>query len=221
MNRNKILLSITLLLTFASNVLAQQIGDTLWVRYDNRFKPNAKVQLKDVDSIVMTMSVLYLYKDGQRSMQNLSTLAPVDKSEMHLLWPGRYLLKPNTYSGTNYENSTATEGYNFAHSLESEHFAVFWDAKYGSDPTRIKHPDDGNVANAYNVLDVAERCWKVYVEELGFIVPGTRYSFIFLTSQPGGPMPLEPTERMLTEKPVLQVSDTSTPGQPMHAEAIP
>ena len=173
MNRNKILLSITLLLTFASNVLAQQIGDTLWVRYDNRFKPNAKVQLKDVDSIVMTMSVLYLYKDGQRSMQNLSTLAPVDKSEMHLLWPGRYLLKPNTYSGTNYENSTATEGYNFAHSLESEHFAVFWDAKYGSDPTRIKHPDDGNVANAYNVLDVAERCWKVYVEELGFIVPGS------------------------------------------------
>jgi hypothetical protein len=114
-------------------------------------------------------SQVAVYSPAGKKVLNMTA----GKADMLFKHPGRYLLKPNTYSGTNYENANATSGYNFAHSLESEHFAVFWDVRYGSNPKSIKFPTRGEVANAYDVLDVAEKCWKCYVEDLGFIVPGT------------------------------------------------
>lgn len=159
-------------LVIAAQLRAQ---DTIWVRYDDRFKPNAIISLTDVDSIQVRATQLRLYTEtatGNFIAKATSSLIPTDESDMMFTNPGRYMLKPATYSGTDYTNDKATSGYNFAHSLESEHFVVFWDARYGSDPTKIKHPDNGSVANANTVLSIAEKCWKMYVNELGFLEEG-------------------------------------------------
>ena len=147
-------------------------GDTLWVRYDDRFKANGRILLTDMDSVEVKSSQLKYYNhDGTTRTQNYTTLIPTDEADMQFTDPGRILLKPNTYSGTNYMNADAKSGYNFAHMLEGEHFAVFWDARFGENAARIQYPGDGNVANANAVLTIGENCWKKYVE-LGFVVPG-------------------------------------------------
>lgn len=153
-------LSLAALLTNAT-AAAQ---DSLWVRYDNRFQANLIVNMAGVDSI--------LVRNMQLKVGNRTVAVPLDKASVMFSNPGRIMIKPTTYSGTDYTNAAASTGYNFAHSLESEHFAVFWDVRYGNDPKRIKHPNRSEIASAYDVLDVAERCWKTYVEELGFLVPG-------------------------------------------------
>ena len=143
--------------------------DSLWIRYDNRFQANKVLDIKGADSMEVKSGQLKVYLNDGKTR---STALAVDKSAVVFANPGRYLLKPDTYSGTNYENAAAKEGYNFAHSQESEHFVVFWDVRYGSNPAKIQYPGDGNVANAKTVLDIAEKCWKMYAAELGFIVPG-------------------------------------------------
>ena len=144
--------------------------DSLWVRYDNRFQKNVGVSIANTDSIEVKTSQVKVY-NANGTTRTLSTTA--GKSTVVLTNPGRYLLKPTTYSGTNYENQNATSGYNFAHSLESEHFVVFWDVRYGSNPDKIQYPGDGNVAKAREVLNIAEKCWKMYANELGFVKEGS------------------------------------------------
>lgn len=149
---------------------AMSAQDTLWVRYDNRFKRNESAPLTDADSIRVKTMQTYIYYHSTA----VRTLTPTPgKSTMMLSNPGRYLLKPSTYSGTDYENQDATSGYNFAHSKESEHFVVFWDARYGSNPAKIQYPGDGNVANVDKVLEIAEKCWDMYAGELGFVKEGS------------------------------------------------
>ena len=167
----KIIISVVLILSAASSVTAQ---DTLWVRYDNRFKANASILLNGVDSIGVSNTGLRLYKASSaagHTDRQFSSLIPDNAGEMSFVNPGRYLLKPSTYGSTDYTNPSAQSGYNFAHCMESEHYAVFWDARYGEDPTKIQYPGDGNVANANSILSICERCWDKYVE-LGFIIPG-------------------------------------------------
>ena len=143
--------------------------DKLWVRYDNRFQANKAVSIANADSIEVKTNQLKVYLPDEKTTTVALT---ADKGTIQFTDPGRYLLKPSTYSGTNYENQKATSGYNFAHSLESEHFVVFWDVRYGSNPSKIQYPGDGNVANANTILQVAEKCWKIYVGELGFLEEG-------------------------------------------------
>jgi hypothetical protein len=144
--------------------------DTLWVRFDNRFQKNVSAPLENADSIeVKTSQTKVYYATG--TTRTLTTMA--GKSTMMFSNPGRYLLKPSTYSDTNYENQDATSGYNFAHSMESEHFVVFWDVRYGNNPDKIQYPGDGNVAKASEVLAIAEKCWNMYAGELGFVKEGS------------------------------------------------
>ena len=140
--------------------------DTLWIRYDNRFQKNAVINIADVDSIEVRNNQLRLYHGAEVKNQSM----PVDKADAMFTDPGRYLLKPNTYAGTDYTNDKATTGYNFAHSLESEHFAVFWDVRFGDNPARISI--GSYTCNANTVLEVAEKCWDVYVGKLGFLKEG-------------------------------------------------
>ena len=116
--------------------------DTLWVRYDDRFKANQVISLKDVDSIEFRSQQLRLYNNSALGYTNKNTasLVPTDAADMQFTDPGRYLLKPSIYGGTDYTNANATSGYNFAHSVESEHYAVFWDVRYGDDPKKIQYP---------------------------------------------------------------------------------
>ena len=96
--------------------------DSLWIRYDNRFQANKVLDIKGADSMEVKSGQLKVYLNDGKTR---STALAVDKSAVVFANPGRYLLKPDTYSGTNYENAAAKEGYNFAHSQESEHFVVY------------------------------------------------------------------------------------------------
>ena len=169
--KTRIILLLSLLQTTVLGALAQS-SDTLWVSYDNRFKPFNSISIKGSDSVEVTVSAFKLYTNGSASTRTYSTLFSNDEANL-MFSKDRYLLKPQTYSGTDYQNDKATTGYNFAHHVESEHFAVFWDARYGNNPKNIKHPDNGSIANAYDVLAIAEKCWDSYVTDLGFVVPGT------------------------------------------------
>ena len=164
--KKDIILTLMMAMMPLCGIMAQ---DTLWVRYDNRFQANKELGITGADSIEMKTNQLTVYLPDGKS-KTVSLVA--DKTTVVFTDPGRYLLKPYTYNGTNYENATAKEGYNFAHSQESEHFAVFWDVRYGSNPNKIQYPGDGNIATAKNVLDIAEKCWNMYAVEMGFIVPG-------------------------------------------------
>ena len=167
MRRNSIFISL-LLLTLSSVCKAQ---DTLYVRYDDRFKANTRMYIASPDSMAFRQDAVTISKpDGTTQNIKYGTLIPVGQGSLMFTNPGRYLLKPNTYAGTNYTDANATEGYNFAHSLESEHFAVFWDVRFGSNPAKISI--GGSTTSAYDVLDVAERCWNSYVGELGFLKEG-------------------------------------------------
>ena len=108
--------------------------DTLWVRYDDRFKANGIISIKGADSVEFRTTQMRVYNpELTQGYRNITTtnIVPTDESEMSFTNPGRYLLKPNTYSGTDYTNANAKSGYNFAHCMESDHYAVFWDARYG------------------------------------------------------------------------------------------
>ena len=161
----KTVLAITLL----AQCIALSAQDSLWVRYDNRFQKNAVVNMASADSIEVRQAQIRVYSPSGVKTQSVTP----DKSTIMFTNPGRWLLKPSTYSGTNYENVKATSGYNFAHSKESEHFVVFWDVRYGSNPDKIQYPGDGNVTSADFVLGIAEKCWQVYAKELGFLEEGS------------------------------------------------
>ena len=145
-----------------SGTMAQ---DSLWIRSDNRFKSNTLVRIDDVDSIGVTTSQLVFYRSTSTTTRTMST-----DVEVMFVNPGRWLLKPTTYSSTDYTSTKATTGYNFAHSQESEHFALFWDVRFGTNPARITI--GSYTASAASVLSIAEKCWDMYVKELGFLVEG-------------------------------------------------
>ena len=170
----KDIIAAALVLQAGSQIAAQnQQEDTLYIRYDDRFKANGTMLLGFADSIEIGSSSMKVYDTTKTlgyTTKTYSSLIPTDACDMMWTNPGAWLAKPNTYSGTNYMNDAATSGYNFKHSMESDHYAVFWDVRYGENPSSIKHPDNGSVASAYNILDVAEQCWNKYVE-LGFINP--------------------------------------------------
>lgn len=174
MKRYILTLALLASLTFNFQLSTLRAQDTLWVRYDDRFKANYVIPLMGADSIEVRPTQLKIfspeYAQGYRNLTTTS-LIPLDEAEMRFSNPGRYLLKPNTYSGTDYTNANAKSGYNFAHSTESDHYAVFWDVRYGEDPKRIKHPDNGSIANANDVLAIGEKCWDKYLE-LGFLKEG-------------------------------------------------
>lgn len=158
-----------LLACVACNRLAAQ--DTLWVQYDDRFKANRQILIGDVDSIRFQSSQFQLCRNnGTVTPQSYTSVLPIDKAQLSFANPGRYLLKPSTYSGTDYTNDAATEGYNFAHMVETEHFAIFWDVRFGSNPANIAI--GSYRCNANTVAAWTERCWDTYTAMLGFVKPG-------------------------------------------------
>ena len=203
-----------------------QAQDTLWVRFDNRFKANVSMPIQNVDSIEVTPSKLRFYNATLPlgySEKTISSFAPIDESEMSFVNPGRYLLKPSTYAGTDYTNAAATSGYNFAHSQESEHYALFWDVRYGEDPNRLQYPGDGNVASAKQILNICERSgintrnWDSSTL-ISRLRRSTRFSFMCLISRNGVLMLRERRVRTRVRKRVLV---TSILGLPTHEEVIP
>ncbi|MCR5130780.1 MAG: DUF4859 domain-containing protein [Prevotella sp.] len=173
MKRNILLF---MLVAFASHLLAQ---DTLWVKFDDRFQNNKSYSIVREDSVAFRMNartglypVLTLYRSSLSkgyTEYRLHTLFGGDNFAGTLMFenPGRILWHPSTYSSNNYSNNSSQ--WSFERSMESEHFVVFWEKGFGSDPTRAA---SGYRFNPKSVLQQAEKIWDVYVDELGFLVPG-------------------------------------------------
>ncbi|MBR1521796.1 MAG: DUF4859 domain-containing protein [Bacteroidaceae bacterium] len=172
--RKKHLMATLLLLWGAFTCLnAQNKPDTLWFQFDDRFMKNEIIDLTDVDSIEFTKTALKRYKlltstgrvTGMTKSYRTNGVYRFDDIE-------RYLVKPSTYSSNDFTNENST--YCFQRSAESEHFVVFWGKG-------LKKQSNGNitggasssVCNVNTLLADAEKIWKVYVEDLGFIMPGS------------------------------------------------
>ena len=171
----------TLLATLALMVLGcakAAAQDTLWVKYDNRFTANKNYVIRNADSLEFRMNdrngaypVLRLYNTNFSkgyTEYRLQTLFGDSQFAGTIMFgnPGRILWHPSTYSGNNYMNDNSR--WSFNRSMESEHFVVFWEKGFGSDPTKAQTYR----FNPKTVLQNAEKIWDTYVTQLGFLVPG-------------------------------------------------
>ena len=170
-----------LLMLFACSVLAQVslAQDTLWVRYDNRFKDNKSFAVAGYDSVEFRSHKLnndepvlrfYSSKFGTGFMDyKLSLIFGNDgvfQGSLMFHNPGRFLYKPSTYSNVDYTRESSR--WCFKRSMESEHFVVFWEKGFGDDPTKSANYRFDPVS----LLNRAETYWNKYVDDLGFLVPG-------------------------------------------------
>ena len=171
----------TLLATLALMVLGcakAAAQDTLWVKYDNRFTANKNYVIRNADSLEFRMNdrngaypVLRLYNTNFSkgyTEYRLQTLFGDSQFAGTIMFgnPGRILWHPSTYSGNNYMDDNSR--WSFSRSMESEHFVVFWEKGFGSDPTKAQTYR----FNPKTVLQNAEKIWDTYVTQLGFLVPG-------------------------------------------------
>ncbi|MCD8303623.1 MAG: DUF4859 domain-containing protein [Prevotellaceae bacterium] len=150
--RRTILLISLCLITIASE--AQDVRpDTLWYRYDNRFTANKAWDISEYDTIEFRTSSMYLYKPdgGKKYLSSLSSTPGV----FMFTDPGRILYKPSSMSG---DFTSATNQWCFDRSKESEHFVCFW--------------ENGSTADVDYILQVAEKSWDVYTDQLGFLEVG-------------------------------------------------
>ena len=155
-----------------SCMIAQEKPDTMWVQFDDRFVENEIIDLNQVDSIEFLNHNYKTYKYSP-STDRVSARIKSYRTDATYRFDDieRYLVKPSTYSSNDFTNENST--YCFQRSAESEHFVVFW-AK------GLKKQSNGNltggasssVCNVNTLLNNAEKIWDVYVNKLGFLIPG-------------------------------------------------
>ena len=156
----------------SSFAVAQEKPDTMWVQFDDRFVENEVIDLNQIDSIEFLNYNYKTYKHNPSSGRvSARTKAYRTDAKYRFDDIERYLVKPSTYASNDFTNENST--YCFQRSAESEHFVVFW-AK------GLKKQSNGNltggasssVCNVNTLLNNAEKIWDVYVNDLGFLVPG-------------------------------------------------
>lgn len=132
-----------------------QRPDTIWFRYDNRFKANKEFDISAFDTIDFKTGNMTLSKpDGQSGKKNISYFTTTPGQFMFTN-PGRILYKPSSMSG---DFMSSSNRWCFERSKESDHFVCFW--------------EKGASFNVDEMLKIAERCWDVYTKRLGFVKEG-------------------------------------------------
>ena len=159
-------------MAICSCMIAQEKPDTMWVQFNDRFVENEIIDLNQIDSIEFLNHNYKTYKYNP-STDRISARTKSYRSDAVYRFDDieRYLVKPSTYANNDFTNENST--YCFQRSAESEHFVVFW-AK------GLKKQSNGNltggasssVCNVNTLLSNAERIWQIYVNDLGFLVPG-------------------------------------------------
>ncbi|MBR2155187.1 MAG: DUF4859 domain-containing protein [Bacteroidaceae bacterium] len=160
------------LLTFVSASVAQaEVGDTLWFQYNDRFCAPEIYDLQEIDSVVFKTASMRMYKkEGATGAKYLTKSYKKEELGAYTFNnPGRYIVKPGTYGNIDFTNENSK--FCFQRSQESEHFICFWEKG-------LEKKANGNITlggstcNVNTMLRNAEKIWKVYVEELGFLEPG-------------------------------------------------
>jgi hypothetical protein len=156
----------------ATTLFAQEKPDTMWFQFEDRFVENEVIDLTNVDSIEFTNTRLKLYKYNE-SIDKVTGLPKSFRTNGIYRFDEieRYLVRPSTYSGNNFTNENST--FCFQRSAESEHFVLFWAKGLKLQPNgNLTGGASSSVCNINTLLKNAEKIWDVYVNELGFLVPG-------------------------------------------------
>jgi hypothetical protein len=155
-----------------STAIAQEKPDTMWVQFNDRFIENEIIDLTHVDSIKFQLGNYKLYKYSPTTdrisprTKNYRTEGVYRFDEIE-----RYLVKPSTYAGNDFTNENST--YCFQRSAESEHFVIFWAKGLKKQSNgNLTGGASGSVCNVNTLLSNAEKIWDIYVNDLGFLIPG-------------------------------------------------
>lgn len=153
--------------------------DSLWVRYDNRFKANRFVtSIADYDSIEFRAStnttpvpILRRHKDGTYKDYRLTGMTDVaDGPSLVIGDPGLIAWKPTT-SDADYNNDYMkdTNRWCFKHSRESDHFIVFWDKTFGeiTSTGKVTGQVSRLTVDINDLLKKAETFYATNIEKLG------------------------------------------------------
>lgn len=169
-------------LLLAATLLGANAQDTLWTQYADRFRANGVFSISRFDSVEFRLNddgvpILRMYSDsydkGYGDRRVSSFFGTDYGNKLYLHDPGRILYKPSAFGSMDFTDEASQ--WCFKRSKESEHFVCFWEDGLGDNPTRFS-PD--------NLLSSAERIWNMYVDSLGFLVPGhsktDRYKIMLL-----------------------------------------
>ncbi len=162
--------------------LAMMAQETMWVKHENRFKANEAISLADKDSALFTSTMLRTYQDGRAtfnkaysaimdfSVANDSSAAIVFENPGLILW--KPLTSDNDYNNDYYNTNSR---WTIERSLESEHFVVFWDKAFGSNPNATSVPEALRV-DVRDLLAKAEQFYETNVSHLGMATVGENHS---------------------------------------------
>lgn len=169
----KILLTALLAITAFAGIHAQ---DTLWIRYDNRFKANGSMVITSYDSIEFrtnnnkdTVPVRRSYKESfSKGYFDFNIPTSTDGTNFSYMFtnPGRIVYQVSSIKNIDFTKDSGQ--YSFKRSKESEHFVVFWEKGFGDNPKSAANYQFDPDA----LLTLAEKVWDKYVADLGFIEVG-------------------------------------------------
>lgn len=163
--RNTIILLFSLFLVSVSAFSQTEKPDAIWFKYDNRFIENSSVQLAGIDSVEFTSSMMKMWRTYESgNVGSVPQMYNRGAGVYMLTNPGRHLSKPSSYSSVNYED--ANSQWCFERSMESEHFVCFWEKGLN----KVGYTVSG--VNINTLLQNAEKIWDMYVNKLGFLIPG-------------------------------------------------
>lgn len=166
-----------LLLTATTAFTDLRAQSDMWVQSADRFKLATQLEMADADSVVFRNTQVRIFKDGKATTKMYSNLlgltAQTDSSAaLTFQNPGRAIWKPTT-SDNSYNNDYYNENsrWNFTRSKESEHFIVFWDKPFGSNPNGSSVPSNLRV-DVNDLLQKAEKFFRTNVEKLEMATVG-------------------------------------------------
>ena len=124
-------------------VFSLQAQDTLWVRYDNRFLDNKRLlAASDYDSLEFisgkSSPIIRCYTPMLEKGYfdyHLSSLVGSTPGELMFRNPGRIIYRPSEFSSMDFMDEDSK--WCFKRSRESEHFIVFWEKGFGSNPNAM------------------------------------------------------------------------------------
>lgn len=154
-----------LLLMMVFSIPAQAQHTIYGLRFDNGFLTRKTTYTVGVGD-TMTFDALryYIYHaDGTQERGNYARV-----SEFYLHQPPIALYRPNYMRSIDFTDESSQ--WCFARSMESDHFIVFWEAGFGLNPKKAAPTYAFDPAD---LLARAEKAYKVYTTDLGFIDPAT------------------------------------------------
>lgn len=168
-NMMQVFASIITTLSFLFLVLTIKAQDNLsrviWIEYPDRFCEPDSIVMDGVDSVKLTSNSINVLKNGRTGYKFYLKGSTYRYGKR----PERHLVIPSTYASNDYTKETSQ--WCLQRSRESEHFVIFWEKGIPENNGTLTY--DGFSCNVNSMLSQAEKIWDTYVNDLGFLSPGS------------------------------------------------